>query len=76
MCFAKAKVLRPPDELADTDYTYSYVSLLSKITFFFVTRLLYSGSKQPLQLEQLGSAPPVSTLNNLYRWSNSALRPR
>lgn len=61
VCFRKGAALRPPEELAAAGYTYSYVNLLSKLSFFFVYPLLYRGAKQPLEMDVLGAAPPVST---------------
>ena len=51
--------MRPPPELEDTSYVHDYVSLLSRITFYWVSRLLVTGYRNPLERKDLGTLPPV-----------------
>lgn len=47
-------------------YKYSNATLLSKITFWWMTPLLWKGYGEPLELEDLGTLPEDDTSRSQY----------
>ncbi|KAK7499155.1 hypothetical protein BaRGS_00009702 [Batillaria attramentaria] len=55
--FKRSCRLKPPKDLEKTRYIQSYVNLLSKALFWWVTDILILGYKRPLSLSDLGELP-------------------
>lgn len=47
-------------------YKHAQATLLSKITFWWITPLLWQGYHQPLELEDLGNLPEDDTSRSHY----------
>lgn len=57
--FSQPIPVRPSPDLGKSDYIFSHVNLLSKVTCFWILPLLRQGFKHPIELEQLGKLPEV-----------------
>ena len=59
--FSRSCRLKPPKDLEKTRYIQSYVNLLSKALYWWITDVLVLGYKRPLSLSDLGELPKVSS---------------
>ncbi|XP_070204431.1 ATP-binding cassette sub-family C member 9-like [Littorina saxatilis] len=55
--FSRSCRLKPPKDLEQTKYIQSYVNLLSKAVYWWITDVLVLGYKRPLTLSDLGELP-------------------
>ncbi|CAC5426428.1 ABCC9 [Mytilus coruscus] len=65
--FSNPIPVRPSPDLGKSDYIFSHVNLLSKITCFWILSLLRQGYKHPLEQENLGDLPESELSSTNYK---------
>ena len=54
-------------DLKNVKYLHHYSTLPSRISFYWLTPLLWLGYKQPLEEEDLGELPPEESTNRQFQ---------
>ncbi|XP_076108131.1 ATP-binding cassette sub-family C member 9-like isoform X1 [Mytilus galloprovincialis] len=65
--FSNPIPVRPSPDLGKSDYIFSHVNLMSKITCFWILSLLRQGYKHPLEQEHLGDLPESELSSTNYK---------
>ena len=65
--FKRTNRLKPPKDLEKTKYIQSYVNLLSKAIYWWITDILIVGYKRPLEMTDLGELPKSERAFKQYK---------